>query len=218
MWTSLRSDFCPGTPDFSCERQAKETRTSKACAIGKSEGLAGQQFRRLRPRLRIANGEWYFGHVTSTVLSIVAILASLAVAGALVWTLAGLRGSFDRPPPVPDPSPTEGWWKSLEGLEDRTLAELKRLTLAVEEGIERVQRAETRIAKTVKGARKLVADHGLEHAGLEAEADEIRERDEPASDPEGVPPVRSVLEDDRPSGIPGISVSEYQRLVGEAAE
>jgi len=93
-------------------------------------------------------------------------------------------------------------------------AHLKRLTLAVEEGIERVARAETRVAKTVSSARKLVAASGLEHAGIEAEAAEIRERDAEPSEPEEMQLVPGVLDDNRPSGIPGISVGQYRELIG----
>jgi len=94
-------------------------------------------------------------------------------------------------------------------------AEMTTLTLAVGEGIARVERHEKRIQKTVSSARRLVADSGLEpHAALEAEAAEIRADHDDPRPPEEVPAVRESLDDDGPSGIPGLSKAELATMRG----
>lgn len=82
--------------------------------------------------------------------------------------------------------------------------DLQQLTLAVDEGVRSVARAEKRVAKTVQGARKLVREHGLEHPGLEAEAEELRDRDEPPGEEDELPTVHPDMEEDFVNtGIPG---------------
>jgi len=97
---------------------------------------------------------------------------------------------------------------ALEELDRR----LVQISLAVAEGIERVDRAERRIRSTVKRARKELAEQGYESDGLEAENEEIRLLDAPRGEEEGVPPLRlDVGETDafgeqqhpQPKGIPG---------------
>jgi hypothetical protein len=61
---------------------------------------------------------------------------------------------------------------------------------AVAEGIKHVDRVENRIRATVRRAREQLADHGYEHPGLEAEAQELRRSDGAGGREEGVPPVR----------------------------
>jgi len=89
---------------------------------------------------------------------------------------------------------------------------LVQITLAVAEGIERVDRAERRVRSTVKRARKELAEQGYESDGLEAENEEIRLLDADGSGADGVPPLRlDVGETDafgeqqhaQPKGIPG---------------
>jgi len=80
------------------------------------------------------------------------------------------------------------------------------LTLAVDEGVRSVARAEKRVAKTVQVARRQLAEGGMEHPGLDAEAAELRDRDgDPVEEdnlpsvPEGVEEAFLVLS----TGIPG---------------
>lgn len=81
------------------------------------------------------------------------------------------------------------------------------LTLAVAEGVRSVARAEKRVAKTVQVARRQLAASGLEHPGLEAEAEELRERDAEGSDEGELPAVQEDVEEDftevETYGIPG---------------
>jgi len=85
----------------------------------------------------------------------------------------------------------------LSELSDR----IDTLTLAVDEGIRRVDRAENRIQKTVTSARRLVRDAGLEHAGIEAEYEELQPRD--AEPSEGLPAVPAAVAETRILRIPG---------------
>jgi len=86
------------------------------------------------------------------------------------------------------------------------------LTLAVKEGVNNVQRSERRIRSVVRSAQKELAEHGFEHAGVEAEAGELHGVDGGNSEPEPVPEVPVDVEDDfTPSPIPGITVGEFRR-------
>ncbi len=87
------------------------------------------------------------------------------------------------------------------------------LVVAVSDGIAHVKRHETRVAKQVTAARRLLRDSGLEHPGLEAEHEEIRERDGDSGEPETMPAVSEVLEEDlRDSGIPGLTNADVENL------
>ena len=80
---------------------------------------------------------------------------------------------------------------ALEGLDGR----LRTMTHAVAEGIERTDRAERRIKATVRRARAEFAEYDVEHAGLEAEAGELRLLDAGGSDGRRVPTVREEVEE-----------------------
>jgi len=83
--------------------------------------------------------------------------------------------------------------------------EIQNLRLAVDEGIRSVTRAEKRVAKTVQGARRKLAESGLEHPGLEAEAAELRNVDGEGSEEDELPTVQPDMEEDLfiDTGIPG---------------
>ena len=93
---------------------------------------------------------------------------------------------------------------------------LKELTFAVDEGIERVSRADRRIKATVQRARKELQDRGYADPGLEAEAHQLRVVDGDPSETGGVPPVPAEVAepDDAPSSIRGVSASDLQRVRG----
>jgi len=91
-----------------------------------------------------------------------------------------------------------------EGVAKNAL-EIKNLTLAVSDGIARVDRAEKRVQKTVTSARRLVREAGIEHAGIEAEYEELQPVDGEPLEEQPVLPLFEDVEDARPSGIPGLS-------------
>lgn len=92
-------------------------------------------------------------------------------------------------------------------------ARMDDLTTAVDEGIKRVQRSENRVRAIVDGAKKQLSDAGYEHAGVDAEASELRELDAGVRGAESVPAVRPDVADgfDAPSSIPGVTVGDIQR-------
>jgi len=83
------------------------------------------------------------------------------------------------------------------------------LTLAVDEGVRHVKRAEKRVARTIQVTNKKLEEHGLEHPGLEAELDELRDLDGDGGEDGRMRIMPSELdppEEDREaleSGIPG---------------
>jgi len=92
-------------------------------------------------------------------------------------------------------------------------ARLSELTIAVDTGVNRVQRAENRVRAIIQGARKELEEHGYEHAGVEAEASQLRDIDAGGGDPEPVRAVPAGVEvvGQTPSSIPGISVEQMRR-------
>jgi len=135
----------------------------------------------------------------------VAAFAALAAISAGVLVLRGNK----------DPLTTKAVPEDLSeliwnlGKQEQRISELY---LAVDEGIRRVDRAEARVKKTVTSARRLVAESGLEHPGIEAEHEELLGADEPRSEPEPVLELRGDVEDDSPSGYPGVTKGDLKRL------
>jgi len=148
------------------------------------------------------------------ILLAVTALALLALTTAVVWAGRVVSRTNERAGPVADQAVTFEDLTKLAQAMEKNEARLDSLTLAVAEGIERVSRAENRIAKTVTSARRLVAAAGLEHAGIEAEDQELRAADGASSDDQQVLPLSPVLEIDGPSGVPGLSRNELARLRG----
>lgn len=76
------------------------------------------------------------------------------------------------------------------------------LTLAVDEGIRHVDRAEKRVRATVGRARRELAEAGFVSPGVEAEAADIHELDGGASGAEGMPPVSAPVDSDPAANAP----------------
>jgi len=147
------------------------------------------------------------------ILLAAAVLSLWALMGSFIWAWRDFRSSIDPVAPLADPEGTEAVWKSLEGLEERTLKQLADLTLAISDGIARNDRAEKRVQKTVTSARRLVREAGLEHAGIEAESDELRESDgDPGPEPELQLMQPSVVPP-RNTGIPGLSAETLAEMI-----
>jgi len=102
---------------------------------------------------------------------------------------------------------------ATEGLRIEAIeSKLADLTTALDLGVSRVQRSENRVRAIVQGARKELADAGLEHPGVEAEAGQLHEIDGADGKPEEVPAVPvDVADDYAPSTIPGITIGEFRR-------
>ena len=94
--------------------------------------------------------------------------------------------------------------------------QIKELTFAISEGIERTDRAERRIRNAIQRARKELAARGFDDPGLEAEAHELRIVDGEGSGDRGVPPVpEEVAEvDGAASSIKGVSAAQLRKRWG----
>lgn len=137
----------------------------------------------------------------STYLGIAAFLVVLALAASNVYAGRAIqRPRIDSAPPQREPSRTHELVKRL----DEHDVQLAKLTLAVSDGIERVARAENRIQKTVTSARRAVREAGIEHAGIDAEFDELRPANGEGIEP--LPAMPTEVETTRVVRIPGGSL------------
>jgi len=134
-------------------------------------------------------------------VSVILSIAGLVLAGALAvasWRVVGvLSHKIDRPPPAAEPIDEAKLNRVLVDINDR----VDRLTEAVAEGITKVTRNENRIQKTVTSARRLVREAGLEHAGVEAEYEELQPTHDEGGEP--LPPMPEEVEAPRAVRIPG---------------
>lgn len=130
--------------------------------------------------------------LAAVVLALLVVAGSTAVVGRVVLTRISER-PVTAPPPQPPPL-RDDWRSEIE-------QEIKSLTLAVAEGIERVSRAENRIQKTVTSARRQVREAGIEHAGIEAEFAELQPPDEEEVEP--LQPLFQGMDGGRTVRIPG---------------
>jgi len=92
----------------------------------------------------------------------------------------------------------------------------KELLFAVEEGIQRTERAERRIRTTIRSAQKKLADSGLADDAVDAEVAGLRLLDGEREPEGGVPPVREGVEDvtEQASSIKGVSLDTLRRARG----
>jgi len=90
---------------------------------------------------------------------------------------------------------------------DQITTQIKDLTFAVSEGIERTDRAERRVRGVIQRARKELGARGYEDPGLEAEAYELRAVDGDRGKDGGVPtvPEEVAAVEPAPSSIKGVS-------------
>ena len=145
-------------------------------------------------------------------LAVVVIMALVALTGSLLYVARALPPSVSTPEPVPDRFVTPSMLQEVVQLAEKNAAQINDLTLAVSDGIQRSDRAEKRVQKTISAARRLVRENGLEHAGLDAEHEELLERDDGPSDAREVPPVFQEVAPLPPTGIPGMNPEELQRI------
>jgi len=86
------------------------------------------------------------------------------------------------------------------------------LTLALSDGVQRVQRSENRVRAIVKSARQELRDAGFEHPGVEAEASELRQvdGDDRVEEPLSALPADVDAAGRKPSAVPGVSVRQMR--------
>ena len=127
------------------------------------------------------------------------------------------------PPPVPALSAITEHLETLQAGADSARFDLidlerrvKEYAIALSEGIEREERRERRINATVARARKELRDSGVEHSGLEAEADDLRKVDGDRGGDGGVRLVPETVAEpaEVPSSIKGVPASTLRRVRG----
>jgi len=94
---------------------------------------------------------------------------------------------------------------------------LKRLEIALAEGIEHEERRERRIKGTVNRARQKLRELDVEDPALESEWDGLSDEHGGGSPPGRLPEVPSEVEppsEDGPSSVPGVSIGQLQRARG----
>jgi len=143
--------------------------------------------------------------VVALVLALAALLHTWRVAVVLHARIKELAGSFGE-------GFDAGWKRDLD----------QRLTLMRElitEGLLHAKRREERARGVVRGALKRLDEAGVDDPSVEAEAEELGVGD--AGDGEGtwLPPLPDALASgptlDEVSPIPGLTMAEYQTLLGE---
>jgi len=102
-----------------------------------------------------------------------------------------------------------------DDLED-VAGRMKNLTMAVAEGIERVDRSERRIGATIKRAQAKLAESGYDDPAIAAEIEGLRLIDGAGGLEEEVPPLLPGVGDagGQPSSVPGLTVAQLQRVRG----
>ena len=134
--------------------------------------------------------------------------------------LEGILARLDRVESAPTPTDRvlnlEELGVAQDAHLDQITTQIKDLTFAVSEGIERTDRAERRVRGVIQRARKELGKLGYEDPGLEAEATELRIVDGDGGTDGGVPTVpKEVAEvEPAPSSIRGVSADQLRRRWG----
>lgn len=144
--------------------------------------------------------------LAAVVLALVAVTGVTAVVGRVVLTRIN-----ELETPAPHPTATE----EIAAMSTRFHAEIESLRFAIAEGIERTERAEKRVQKTVASSRKLLREAGIEHAPLEAEAAQLLERNAEGERGVELLPMPEGVVEPRKIRIPGAS-QELLRRIGAA--
>ena len=115
-------------------------------------------------------------------MTILAIGIAWTLAGAALWLTARVHRSIqelsERPETAPAPryddGPIREAMNAILASQGDLESQVRDLHIAVDEGIQRVDRSERRVRAVVQRARKRLEDLGYEDEGLEAEARELR--------------------------------------------
>ncbi len=136
---------------------------------------------------------------------------------ALREELAGYRSRLESVESAPTPTDRvlnlEELGVAQDAHLDQLTTQIKDLTFAVSEGIERTDRAERRVRGVIQRARKELGARGYEDPGLEAEAYELRAVDGDGGKDSGVPAVSEEVAEVEPeaSSIKGVSAELLRR-------
>lgn len=156
------------------------------------------------------------------------VSASLALLGTLLGVWWGLRrithaesALLDLIPEPHEPADFRDELAEYLSSIDVKMSDMERrvrnLQLDLEEGIQRVDRAERRTRAVVTKARRELREAGYEHPGIEAEDSQLRLLDGGISDGEGVQPLSEDMAVDPTnygaSPIPGVTVGDFNHLM-----
>jgi len=139
---------------------------------------------------------------------------------ALGEQLEGILARLDRVESAPTPTDRvlnlEELGVAQDAHLDQLTTQIKDLTFAVSEGIERTDRAERRVRGVIQRARKELGARGYEDPGLEAEAYELRAVDGDGGKDGGVPAVSKEVAEVEPtaSSIRGVPAETLRRRWG----
>lgn len=159
------------------------------------------------------------------VLEVLALIALLAASYAARGAFMRLRGSDGG---SLDATSLEAIHAHLEDLTDEVAsiraqyAEVSAwrgdITLAVDEGIRHVDRAENRVRSVIRRAREKLEENGIEYGALEAEASELRVRDGSGGAGERLQPVPAEVgsRGTAPPGVPGYFSPEHLEALRRA--
>jgi len=123
----------------------------------------------------------------------------------------------------PDPTLREEMARNREGVVKHSIEilairdELKRLAIALAEGIEHEERRERRIKATVRRARAERDEDDEPDPALEGEWDEIRDRDDERSEERGMRELPGEMDADPldgPSSVPGVTIRQLRHARG----
>ena len=139
-------------------------------------------------------GAMTLAHLTAYLVSSFATAVSF---GVLFWTRKAIDGIETAPAPTYDDravlASLEAHADAIEDLQEKGRAQ----TLAIAEGIERVDRSERRVRAVVGRAQKRFEDAGFEDAALESEAAQLHAFDGDGGEANGVPSMHPGVDQDQ---------------------
>jgi len=142
-----------------------------------------------------------------------ALVILVLFGGVAARVLSRIRDLENRPVTrVPHPFDADPLWDNIGRLETRVHEQ----TLAIDEGIQRVGRAEARVAEAVRRAKRRADEAGYVDPGIEAEVAGLHDGDG-GGGAEGTVPVlyEGVASDvGEASSIRGVTVEQLQRARG----
>lgn len=136
---------------------------------------------------------------------------AIVVLRGIQESIQGLKVSFDQLE-----LPWSGSGPAVDPRVDVLERKIGDLTLALSEGIQRVQRSENRVRHIVSGAKRELAEAGYSHPGLEAEASELEPLHGKASEEEEVSAVHASVAGNPPNPSPIRGVTVRQMRVARA--
>ena len=154
--------------------------------------------------------------MTNSILIVVLVMlgTTLAATAFLVARVVLHNNQQNQPPDIPAEAALEVLRASLKALELQTDASIERLTLAVAEGIDHVDRNEKRVRGIVTGAKRRFAAEGYVDAGVDAEFETLPESDVQASETQGMLPLHENMAPDGAAyaGTPWAAVPGIDRI------